>query len=119
MCPVLKPVAPLRLLEEMVQDWQIESDPVARLRGAAAFFSDLSSFVQSLTLGQESDLVRASSVSPYTAGAGEADDPTWLQGAGISRGISLRGEPWSGSRWRPRPIPVTIRRRSAGFFTSE
>ena len=67
--PRAKTDAPLRLLEEMVQDWQIESDPVARLRGAAAFFSDLSSFVQSLTLGQESDLVRASSVSPYTAGA--------------------------------------------------
>ncbi len=63
-------MTPLRLMEELVLRWQLESDPVSRLRSAAAFAPDLETFVQSLILGQEGDVVRASTGSaPYAAGA--------------------------------------------------
>lgn len=61
--------SPLRLLEELISDLSFESEPVARLRSAAAFAPTLKAFVETLTLGQEGDFVRASSLGAYTSGA--------------------------------------------------
>ena len=59
---------PVRLLEDWIAALDKESEPMARLRSAAAFSPDLSSFVQALTLGQEGDVTRSSGYG-YTAGA--------------------------------------------------
>ena len=60
--------------QKLVQDWMVEnslegSKAMDRFLHLAVFHRDMPSFLQALTLGQESDLMRSPAGKPYASGA--------------------------------------------------
>lgn len=61
---------PRKLLEAWAQQNRLtESEPFQRFLNTAVFHKDMVSFLQNLTLGQESDLIRSASGKLYESGA--------------------------------------------------
>lgn len=66
--PRLHKDKPRKLLETLAQAVQKKGKPVEKLLNTAVFHSDLASFLQAMTLGEESDIRRASG-NAYASGA--------------------------------------------------
>ena len=66
--PLLAKGKPWKLLESFSKSIEAENEAVKKLECAAVFYKNMEEFMQSLALGQESDLLRSATGKKYDAG---------------------------------------------------
>lgn len=67
--PMVSRGKPWKLLKTFAKSLGIENEPLQKLQHIAIFHRNMEEFLQALTLGQESDLIRSASGKQYDAGA--------------------------------------------------